>query len=603
MNNLENIQRLKQQFRHSATPPSTPPDPADMGAINAMAKGLEGLGGAMASIIDPQNLLIKGTGRLINITQTLTATYINAAKEMLWLEKRNEDLNKTFGLTIRQAGNYGAELDNLSVGFKKGGDALRGYAVNLKSVIGNYKLAGTYSRMTSTLATQLLRTQEIITDSLGLSAEQASNFELYSAGAGKAGTDYLVTTNAIAKDLEEMTGQQGLFKEITGDIADLSADLQIQYSRIPGTLEVATVKSKALGLSVEKLNSAGKNLLNIESSIGQELEYQLLSGRRLVNQQGKSLTNEFRVAQLRGDASKQADLMNQILEQEGETLENNLFAREQMSQLLGMDEATLARSLQKKKILEKIGGEALFDLSGKELFEAAKGLGTSADDLKALAESEDTRSTEKILMDIEDKLITQGVRINIGAGQGDITADLSKQMQTNADNISQFINATGPGLATAVGAIDAVASVSSGVSAIGTKLVEAYYTGGGWKGVIVEMGKMIGGSGALGSSNAPMTIGTSTGLNMPVSRSIGGPVATSKPYFVGEVGPELFVPNTAGNIIPNNKISLSPAGSSAADITSLANAIVAAFQSGVKLEVKIDPTFTGGGMNQGRYSS
>jgi len=573
-----------------------------MGAINALATGIAGLGGAMKSIIDPQNLLIQGTGRLINITQTLVATYVNAAKEMLWLEKRNDELNKTFGLTIRQAGNYGAELDNLSVGFKKGGDALRGYAVNLKTVIGNYKLAGTYSKMTSTLATQLLRTQEIITDSLQLSAEQAANFELYSAGAGKAGTDYLVTTNAIAKDLEVMTGQQGLFKEITGDIADLSADLQIQYSRIPGTLEVATVKSKALGLSVDKLNAAGKNLLNIESSIGQELEYQLLSGRRLVNQQGKSLTNEFRVAQLRGDASKQADLMNQILEQEGETLENNLFAREQMSQLLGMDEAVLARSLQKKKILEKIGGEALFDLSGKELFEAAKGLGTSADDLKALAESEDTRSTEKILMDIEDKLITQGVRINIGAGQGDITADLSKQMQTNASNISQFINATGPGLATAVGAITTVSTIATGITAIAGELGTAF-AAGGWKGVIAKMGDLIGGSGALGSSNAPMPIGTSTGLTMPVSRSMGGPVATAKPYFVGEVGPELFVPNTAGNIIPNDKISISPAGSSAVDVTALANAIVTAFQSGVKLEVKTDPTFTGGGMNQGRYSS
>ena len=602
MNNMLDIQRLKQQFRHGVTPPGPPPDPADMGAINALATGIAGLGGAMKSIIDPQNLLIQGTGRLINITQTLVATYVNAAKEMLWLEKRNDELNKTFGLTIRQAGNYGAELDNLSVGFKKGGDALRGYAVNLKTVIGNYKLAGTYSKMTSTLATQLLRTQEIITDSLQLSAEQAANFELYSAGAGKAGTDYLVTTNAIAKDLEVMTGQQGLFKEITGDIADLSADLQIQYSRIPGTLEVATVKSKALGLSVDKLNAAGKNLLNIESSIGQELEYQLLSGRRLVNQQGKSLTNEFRVAQLRGDASKQADLMNQILEQEGETLENNLFAREQMSQLLGMDEAVLARSLQKKKILEKIGGEALFDLSGKELFEAAKGLGTSADDLKALAESEDTRSTEKILMDIEDKLITQGVRINIGAGQGDITADLSKQMQTNASNISQFINATGPGLATAVGAITTVSTIATGITAIAGELGTAF-AAGGWKGVIAKMGDLIGGSGALGSSNAPMPIGTSTGLTMPVSRSMGGPVATAKPYFVGEVGPELFVPNTAGNIIPNDKISISPAGSSAVDVTALANAIVTAFQSGVKLEVKTDPTFTGGGMNQGRYSS
>lgn len=603
MNNMLDIQRLKQQFRHGVTPAGPPPDPADMGAINALAAGVAGLGGALQSVIDPQNLLIQGTGRLINITQTLVATYVNAAKQMLWLEERNEALNKTFGLTIRQAGNYGAELDNLSVGFKKGGEALRGYAVNLKTVIGNYKLAGTYSKMTSNLATQLLRTQEIITDSLGLSAEQAANFEFYSAGAGKAGTDYLVTTNAIAKDLEVMTGQQGLFKEITGDIADLSADLQIQYSRIPGTLEVATVKSKALGLSVEKLNAAGKNLLNIESSIGQELEYQLLSGRRLVNQQGKSLTNEFRVAQLRGDASKQADLMNQILEQEGETLENNLFARQQMSQLLGMDEATLARSLQKKKILEKIGGEALFDLSGKELFEAAKGLGTSADDLKALAESEDTRSTEKILMDIEDKLTTQGVRINIGADQGNIIGDLSKQMETNASNISQIINATGPSMATAVGAATTLATIATDISLIAGELTTAYVAGGGMKGVITKLGEMVGSSGTFGSSNAPMKFGTATGIQIEGSRSMGGPVATAKPYFVGEVGPELFVPNTAGNIIPNDKISISPAGSSAVDVTALANAIVTAFQSGVKLEVKTDPTFTGGGMNQGRYSS
>jgi len=93
------IQRLKQQFRHGVTPPGPPPDPADMGAINALATGIAGLGGAMKSIIDPQNLLIQGTGRLINITQTLVATYVNAAKEMLWLEKRNDELNKTFGFS------------------------------------------------------------------------------------------------------------------------------------------------------------------------------------------------------------------------------------------------------------------------------------------------------------------------------------------------------------------------------------------------------------------------------------------------------------------------------------------------------------------------
>ena len=36
--------------------------------------------------------------------------------------------------------------------------------------------------------------------------------------------------------------------------------------------------------------------------------------------------------------------------------------------------------------------------------------------------------------------------------------------------------------------------------------------------------------------------------------ALGGPVQSSTPYLVGERGPELFVPNAGGNIIPNNKM-------------------------------------------------
>ena len=37
-------------------------------------------------------------------------------------------------------------------------------------------------------------------------------------------------------------------------------------------------------------------------------------------------------------------------------------------------------------------------------------------------------------------------------------------------------------------------------------------------------------------------------------RAAGGPVTGGKPYMVGEKGPELFVPNSSGNIVPNNKL-------------------------------------------------
>jgi hypothetical protein len=37
-------------------------------------------------------------------------------------------------------------------------------------------------------------------------------------------------------------------------------------------------------------------------------------------------------------------------------------------------------------------------------------------------------------------------------------------------------------------------------------------------------------------------------------KALGGPVQSSQPYLVGERGPELFVPNAGGNIIPNNRM-------------------------------------------------
>ena len=37
-------------------------------------------------------------------------------------------------------------------------------------------------------------------------------------------------------------------------------------------------------------------------------------------------------------------------------------------------------------------------------------------------------------------------------------------------------------------------------------------------------------------------------------RQQGGPVQGGTPYVVGEQGPELFVPNSSGTVVPNNKL-------------------------------------------------
>ena len=50
------------------------------------------------------------------------------------------------------------------------------------------------------------------------------------------------------------------------------------------------------------------------------------------------------------------------------------------------------------------------------------------------------------------------------------------------------------------------------------------------------------------------TFAPSGGVTELTKRQFGGPVMKNKPYIVGEDGPELFMPKTAGNIIPNGQM-------------------------------------------------
>lgn len=50
------------------------------------------------------------------------------------------------------------------------------------------------------------------------------------------------------------------------------------------------------------------------------------------------------------------------------------------------------------------------------------------------------------------------------------------------------------------------------------------------------------------------------GIEGIMGKASGGPVMAGTPYIVGEKGPELFVPNTSGSIVPNSSLSSAGAG-------------------------------------------
>ena len=169
-----------------------------------------------------------------------------------------------------------------------------------------------------------------------------------------------------------------------------------------------------LGTSLGEVYSIGKNLLNIEQSVGNELEYQLLSGKRLVNQQGESLTQKFREATLSGDANASADALTEIIESQGDTIKDNFFARKQLAETLGIGEDKLSQMVQQRELLQDAGpeAEAILKLQGEDLATAINKFNVEAtvtqkDALKQLVENRANQMTtdEKIVLGLE-KLTT-----------------------------------------------------------------------------------------------------------------------------------------------------------------------------------------------------
>ena len=351
-------------------------------------------------INDANYKLADGLVKTIAVNEAWAKSYEDVINQSLQLELRNKALNSAFSISTTAAAKLSQTYYKVAEQFKISGEQVMKYGINLKKIA---PLLNQNNAANSVYIKGLLATQKILTTNLGLSEQTAEEYTYLATQQGQNATQTILATKALV-DAIDPTGDLGLFKEVADSIAKAGADIQLQFGKVPGRLELASLKATQLGLELTALKNTGKQLLNIESSIGDELEYQLLSGRRLTDASGNSLTNAYRMAMVQGDMNKQADLMNRILDTEGETLETNMFAREQMAKMLGMEEGTLSRSIQKRKILEKLkaeGGLDLFDESGANLINEAREAfqrGAMTDeDFQKLMDLEDKRTTDDLI--------------------------------------------------------------------------------------------------------------------------------------------------------------------------------------------------------------
>ena len=438
------IARLKQAPRLGTTGKAdktafTNTDTADRAQLAAdvkeIQKNVDGLVtnlGMYADVVNKLNTenlsLQKGISVLTKDFEDYAGAMVDVVKGATYLEQRNAALNKNLGITSKTAAKLGEAFDVMGEDIGVAGSQLRVYAQELNKTLPGMSgfLAGTNKAkmFNEKFSKSLLGATNLLREHTGLTEEQTQKYLLYAASQGKSALETMTATQKWAEEFESATGMTGVYTMALEEISNLSEDVAMTYRKYPGMLEKSVVKAKLLGTSFEKIENMATNMLNIEQSVGQELEYQLLSGKRLVNQQGESITENLRIAKLSGNSADQVKAMNDLLTTQGDVLDgNNHYAKEQLAQLTGYTVEEMARMRQTRAMLKeaKMSDEdinGILSLEGdayqKKMAELAKTNPEVAGLITTLKETTSKQTTDQLLGEILTLQRDKGIRVMLG---------------------------------------------------------------------------------------------------------------------------------------------------------------------------------------------
>jgi hypothetical protein len=198
---------------------------------------------------------------------------------------------------------------------------------------------------------QELETFARLTEQVGLTSQEAGNLARFSAVIGMETKDYVTSIRQSAFYAQQTTRTHFSDKQILQEISKLSAGTLIKFQKNPGAIGQAVVEAKKLGSSLEQIDKIGESLLNWEQSIENELEAELITGRKIN-------VEKARYAALTGN---QLELTREIADQVG-TLNDftnmNVIAQSSLAKAFGLSRDEMSEMLLKQEAINSYGSEA-----------------------------------------------------------------------------------------------------------------------------------------------------------------------------------------------------------------------------------------------------
>jgi hypothetical protein len=256
------------------------------------------------------------------------------------------------------ANNLGMSVDAtraLVSGFFDSGDA----ANKLKGVLDSSFLSMTNAikaigslqegfKTSAMFSNEVLQSQILLTEQMGLEAEEAIGIQKYTYLSGVSAKSLLDT---VTKQVGMQQKQNGVFlsyRKVLSDVAKVSSEISTSYKNNPKYLIDAVIQAQKLGMTLEDTRKISDSLLNFESSIESELKAELLIGKSLNYEKARSLALDGKSAEAAAEIIKQMGGLNGLTNL-------NVIQRKAIADSAGLTTEELTKAAQQEKLIAEIG--------------------------------------------------------------------------------------------------------------------------------------------------------------------------------------------------------------------------------------------------------
>jgi hypothetical protein len=286
------------------------------------------------------------------------------------------DFQKQTGMGYWSAYSMNMEMNALAAGT---GDAF----------INSERLNKSYSMLTTQLgvSADILGGQALVSAAnleqrLGMSAEQSSKLTVFARLQGKDTEKVLSNAFATVGAFNNQNKTAINVKAVMDDVANASKATYLNMGKNVTALTQAATKAKSLGLSLKDLETVSESLLDFESSIGNELQAQLLTGGNinLAKAREYALTGDMKG--LGDEIGKQQGILNAFRKKD-------VVAQNAAAAALGLTREKLAEMTMQQE-LNTLGAENFKKQYGESAYEsmkardAAQGFGDAMEKIKSV---------------------------------------------------------------------------------------------------------------------------------------------------------------------------------------------------------------------------